>query len=341
MANIHDVAKRAGVTIGTVSRAFNGYKDVSENTKKRIFEAARELQYSPQVIARSLSSKISPRIGMIVSGFLDTNDKDSLLYLLEKGVYRYTLENDLEVSIFTTDFSRLKNKSYAQFCREHSIPGAILSGITVDDIYLHELIDSDIPCVTIDVPLEGKRLGCVTIDDRKAEAELTDYLFANGHRDFIVIAGRKNATVTGSRMAGIRDACLGRGVPLKDEQVYYCDFDEKAAHDRVFAYLREPGGPKATAFICHSDIMAIGALRAIREAGYASPGDFSVTGFDDIPLAVYMEPALTTVAQNFTQKGYESAKLLRSIILDEPCVRNVVLPYEMRVRSSVRPPAGR
>jgi len=337
MANIRDVAKLSGVTIGTVSRAFNGYDDINELTKQKIFEAARELHYTPHAIARSLSSKVSPRIGMIVSGFLNTNDKDNILYLLEKGIYQYTLENDLEVAIFTTEFSKLQNKSYAQFCREHSISGAILSGITTDDVYLHELLNSEIPCVAVDVPLEGRLTGCVTVDDRKAEADMTEYLITNRHRDFAVIAGKKNASVTSDRIDGVLDVCRKNGISLEDGRIFYCDFDERMAKEKVLSLLRDPNHCHVTAFICQSDIMAIGALHAIREAGYTAPGDFSVAGFDDIPLAVYVEPTLTTVAQDFTQKGYESAKLLRRIILGEPCERNIILPYEMRIRSSVRP----
>jgi len=335
LANIRDVAKLAGVSIGTVSRAFNGYSDISADTKQRIFDAAEQLHYTPNIIGRSLSSKVSPVIGMIVSGLLSSNENDHMLFSLEKGIYRYTLDNNLEVAIYATDSDHQRSKSYAQFCRERSLSGAVLSGITMDDAYLHDLISSNIPCVTIDVPIAGKRTGCVTIDDFAAEAEMTEYLFDQNHRKLFVIAGKKNTAVTANRLAGIQQVCGAHGVSLPRERVAYCDFDENLAYEQTKRHLQtaEPG---VTAFVCMSDLMAIGTMRAITELGYKVPEDFSVTGFDNIPLASYVQPSLTTVSQNIMEKGYSAARLLRQIALDEPYERELIIPHKLCVRASVR-----
>jgi DNA-binding LacI/PurR family transcriptional regulator len=333
---IKDVAKHAGVTIGTVSRAINGYKDISPETKERIFQSIKELGYTPNVIARGLSSKTAFNIGFIVSGLLDSNDNDNLWYLMLKGVYRFASENDLEVSVYATDSKRQQKKSYARFCRERNIAGAILSGITTTDAYFKELVDSDIPCVVIDVPIAVNKVGCVSIDNIKASREMTEYLIEQNHRKFLVIAGKKNAAVTLERLAGIKEGMCGKGIDLPDSNIIYCDFSEEKAYNSAKEYILKNGKNGATAFICMSDIMAIGVINAIKDTGYAVPDDFSVTGFDDIPLAEYIRPALTTVRQDMSQNGYHGAALLKKIIEDPREVKHVYIPHEIVIRASVK-----
>ena len=202
---IKDVAKHAGVSIGTVSRAINGYKDISPETKERIFKSIEELGYTPNVIARGLSSKTASNIGFIVSGLLDSNDNDNLWYRMFKGIYRFASENNLEVSVYATDSKKQQKKSYAQFCRERNIAGAILSGITTTDAYFRELVDSDIPCVVIDVPIAVNKVGCVSIDNVKASREMIEYLIEHNHRKLLIIAGKPNAADTLERLSGIRE----------------------------------------------------------------------------------------------------------------------------------------
>lgn len=166
--SIQDVAKRAGVAIGTVSRAFNDYQDIRPETKERIFLAARELGYTPNVSARNLSAKKPPNIGLIVSGLLEGNQKDNLVYLLLQGVLSYATKHRLEIALYTTDSQEQRKRSYTEFCAQHSISGTILSGITTDDAYFSELMDSGIPTVAVDVPIPNENAGWVSIDNRQA-----------------------------------------------------------------------------------------------------------------------------------------------------------------------------
>ena len=117
--SIQDVAKRAGVAIGTVSRAFNDYQDIRPETKERIFLAARELGYTPNVSARNLSAKKPPNIGLIVSGLLEGNQKDNLVYLLLQGVLSYATKHRLEIALYTTDSQEQRKRSYTEFCAQH------------------------------------------------------------------------------------------------------------------------------------------------------------------------------------------------------------------------------
>ena len=333
---IRDVAKRAGVSVGTVSRAFNGYADISPGTKERIVETARILGYTPNVNARSLSAKVAPNMGIIVSGLMESDGKDGVILSLLQGIYRYTLQNNLEITLYATDSPSQYQKPYAKFCKEHNISGTILSGITTNDPYFHELVNGGMPCVVIDVPLEGKGLGCVSIDNYAAAKELTQYLFDRNHKDIMLISGKKNTAVNIERIASVYQTFQENNLNLEADRVMYCDFNEEMAYNKVIKYLKEYGKSQITAFLCLSDIMALGVMRAVRDCGYSIPEDFSVVGFDGIPLCSYVTPRLTTITQNINEIGYQSAKLLHELVMNDNISKNVSVSYELTEGESVR-----
>lgn len=333
---IREVAKKAGVSVGTVSRAFNGYSDISPETKERIVESAKILGYTPNVNARSLSAKVAPNMGIIVSGFMETDGKDSVFLSLLQGIYRYTLQNNFEITLYATDSKSQNQKPYAKFCKEHNISGTILSGITTNDPYFHELVNGGMPCVLIDIHLEGKGLGCVSIDNYAAAKELTQYLFDRNHRNIMLIAGKKNAAVNIERIASVYHTFHENNLELEKDRVMYCDFNEEVAYQKVTTYLKKHGKSEITAFLCLSDIMALGVMRAIRDCGYSIPDDFSIVGFDGIPLCSYVTPRLTTITQDINEMGYQSAKLLHELVMDENLSRNIYVPYQLTEGDSVR-----
>jgi len=333
---IRDVAKAAGVSVGTVSRAFNGYQDINSDTKQRVFDSAKELGYAPNVNARSLSAKKSPNIGMIVSGFLETNKKDNFISVLLQGVYRYSFEKKLEVALYTTDSRNQNKKTYTRFCVEHSIFGAILCGITTRDAYFNELVNSGMPCVLIDVHIKGKGLGCVSINNYEAASELAQYLIDSNHKKIVIISGKKNADVTTDRIAGIHDTFLKNGIELTGHQIIYCDFSEEIAYTKAKEYLVKHGKKEATAFLCLSDLMALGVMKAIRELKYSIPEDFSLVGFDGIPITEYTTPGLTTIQQDMDEIGYQAGALLEELMNNRDASKDIYVPYKFVKRDSVK-----
>ena len=339
-ATIKEVALRAGVTIGTVSRAFNGYSDIKPETKERIVNAARELNYTPNVSARSLSAKKPPNIGLIISGLLEGDSRDNGVYLILQGVFEYALSSRLEVALYTTDSKEQRSRTYTQFCKEHSLSGAILSGITTDDVYLAELIDSKIPSVAIDVPIISKTAGWVSVDNTAAAEEMASYLIARGHRRIMVVGGKMNAAVNMARMSGVQTAFEKAGIPLAEDRILPCDFSEDIAYKKIRAYLASHGKGHATAFMCFSDIMALGAMRAVRDSGYSVPDDFSITGFDGLAICEFTIPSLTTVSQNMRQIGYESVALLHEMMQGSEQSGHRILNHRLVERLSVKPYTG-
>lgn len=335
--SIRDVAKSAGVSIGTVSRAFNNYTDIKPETKKKIFEAAKRLEYSPNLSARNLSSKNKKNIALIVSGLLENNPKENLTFSMIQGVYTYACNNGLEVAVYATDSAHQKDLSYRRFCLEHSVAGVILSGVTTDDAYFNELLETtEIPCVAIDVEIPGKRVGWVSIDNMTAAKEIANLLLDNGHRRILVISGKKNASVTVERMVGVYAALEDAGGRLTNDSVLYCNFNEETAYEKTREYLLKNGTSKHTAFLCFSDIMALGVMRAVRECGYRIPEDFSVTGFDGIPISEYTTPPLTTVVQDMKESGYAGAKMLHERMEKKTGIEHDTLPHRIIERKSIR-----
>lgn len=336
MATIRDVAKEAGVSIGTVSRAFNEYQDINSETKEKVLLAAQRLGYIPNINARSLSSKTSNCMGFIVSGFMNSDRRVPFIMSLLKGTYRYATEHQLEIALYTLDAEQQKNKSYKQFCVQHSLMGAVFSGVETNDVYFHQLVEAGFPCVMIDAYIRGNGLGCVSIDNVKAAEDLVDYLVAAGHRKIVIVEGKKEAEVSNYRLAGIYAAYSRHHMELTRDHIITGEFRETITYNRVRQYLQEHGKNDATAFLCFSDVMALGVMRAVRDLGYSVPDDFSVTGFDDIPIAGYTTPKLTTIEQDMEEVGYRAAELLQELVKTPGLTKSVYVPYRFVERNSVK-----
>lgn len=335
MATIKDVAKKAGVSISVVSKTYNNYVDVSEETRQRIFAVAKELNYTPNIVAKNLSSKKQLTFGLISSGVLNDNEKDNNAFDIFKGVYREISASHFELSIYLIDSQKQKQQSYVQYCRERNIGGAILQGIRIDDSYYEELINTDIPCVVLDImnETENGMIGSVSIDNAKASEAMALYLLERNHREFAVIAGTKETYVNKERMKGVQTALGSYNLQLNDIDVLDADFSEGLAYKAAKAYLQKN---KPTAFLCFSDLMAFGAMKAVKEAGLRIPEDVSITGFDDLVFSNFTQPPLTTIKQDFMEIGKVAARLLQDIKEQKLERQHIWIPHELISRNSVR-----
>lgn len=335
-ATIQDVAKAAGVSVGTVSRALNHYPDVSDKTRAKVLQAVRELGYSPNLMAKNLSSKHIQNIALILSGFLEERMFNGFESILMRGAYEYAEEHGLEVSLHVINGKIQLEKSYEQLCYEHNLAGAILLGLKTTDPYCETLGASRYPCVTIDLEVPGDNVTNVTIDHIAAFEELTQYLIDCGHRKIVLVNGRKNAMVSLERLAGAYDAMERNGLTLTNDDIIYTNFLREEALEGVLQYFSTHGPDSVTAFLCMSDMLAIGAMQAVRQRGGRVPQDYSIVGYDGLEITEYTDPPMTTVDQNIFQKGYEAAHILHRRIRGEKVPRRVVLPHTLAIRGSVR-----
>ncbi len=334
MTTIKDVAKKSGFSVTTVSRALNGYNDVNENTRKKIISVANDLNYVPNKSAQRLVKKENNTIALLISEMEKEGGKDNMVYMLLSGMYAMAEKLDYEVALYTMNSAYQRKKSYVQFCQEHGIKGAIISGIRTDDKYFEELAHSDLPCVLIDIHLEGKNISSILIDDKKASKEIVTYLINNNHKNIAFVNGRREATVSIERLSGYKEALKEHNISLNENYIVIGDFLEDKAYEVTKKLLINNN--EITALYCASDMMAIGAMKAIRELGKKIPEDISLVGFDDVPLAKYMAPPLTTIAHNFYDKGFEAANQLIKMMKNENYEKNINLKHELIIRNSVK-----
>lgn len=333
MTTIKDIAREAGVSVTTVSRALNGYSDVNEKTRNRIKEIANELNYSPNALARSLVTNKTKTIGLLVSGMKKESIKDNFTYEILCGINDMSAEIGYDLIFFSTNSTMQKEKSYAQLCRERKVDGVIIQGIKTDDPYLQEVIDSEIPCVLIDIPIESNSVGYVTTDNELGAKNITEYLIDLGHKNIALINGHNRAFVSQQRFAGYRKALNEANIALQWEYVIDGAFDEEVAYDAALKLLNEHS--EITAIVCASDLMALGVMKAAKKLGLSIPSDLTVTGYDDIILASYVSPTLTTVAQDKYLMGQKATRLLAELLEGHTNERKVIVETEIKKRESV------
>lgn len=331
MATIKDVAKAAGVSITTVSRALNGYSDINDDTKKKIMDIASQLNYRPNAIARSLVKKESRIFGYIVSG-LEKGAKHNIISDSMCGIYEFTRSVDYEILMFAVDSDMQHTKSYIQFAKEHSLAGIILQGIRSDDEYYRDILYSQIPCVLIDLPADSVRVGSVSTDNYKASLECIEYLTSKGHSNIAFINGKDAAVVSRVRYEGYIAKLREKGLPIRMDYILSGNFSEDEAYRCVIEFL--PEHPEVTAIFCASDLMAIGAIRAAQTLGRSIPSELAVMGFDDILISSYVTPSLSTVHQDFNKMGFEAAKMLYAIISGQDVPHTINVDYELMIRDS-------
>ena len=332
--SIRDVAKAAGVTVGTVSRAFNDYSDIREETKQMILATAKELGYIPNLNAKRLSGKTCQTMAIILSGFLaDRGLTDELVIKMLRGACQYADSHDVEFAVYVISSQQQKDKSYEQFCNEHSLAGAMCFGLRTTDAYYEHLKCTDTPCVIVDILMEGENTGFVGTDDRAAFGEMTELVLSNNHKKILFLNGRQDAEVCEQRLEGLQNALAKHGMEL--EKVYYTDFNAENAQAIVSQYIARNGTQQATAIMCASDLIALGACKAIQKSGYQVGKDFSVTGFDGLHIANLIEPSITTIDQNMEQKGYAAAEMLHAIVEGRQTSKRRMIPYSLIRTDSV------
>ncbi|MDA9472456.1 LacI family DNA-binding transcriptional regulator [Enterococcus sp. 5H] len=333
-ATIRDVAKVAGVSIATVSKVFNGYSDINQETKEKIFEVAKELDYTPNMAARTLSSKSQQTIALILNEF-NFNRKSTMPLEVLNGVYKFTEQSDFEFVFYGTSTEKQESKTFRQFCNEHNITGAVIQGLKMTDPYYYEIQETSLPTVLIDIVMDNPQVGTVSIDSEAASLEAVNYLISRGHQNIGMINGSRDANVSTLRESGYRQALEKNDLLVNESYVQYANFDE----DIAFLITKNllSSHKEITALFCASDIIAIGAMRAARDMGKKVPEDLSIIGFDDIVLASYVTPTLTSVAQDMETIGFEAAKLLTEIIKDnlEEKINHWIIPHDIHYRESV------
>lgn len=319
MVSIKDVAKHAGVAISTVSKVLNGYPNVSEETKKKVNQAVKELNFMPNTVAAALSSKQSGRVALLLNLGNVSQAVDEIYMQYITGTIGKAVELNLDV--ITIFDSMLKNKSLEEvvrYLRSQSITGLIIFGMSKDDKVLHRLVDAQFfKIVTVDAPLVNASSSAVWIDQEAAQYDVAKKtLTENEGKSILYLAGKKNGYVSEERQRGIQRLAEEEGLSLL---VRNGEFSELLARNLTFRYAR-----KKDVVVCASDLMAIGAMRALMDMDIFRP----VCGFDGITLMGYAGKQMNTVKQDFKRIASEAVTELKRL-LDGGEGQQIVLDYEL------------
>jgi len=321
---IKDVAERAGVSIATVSRALNDKGDVSVRTRERVRDVARSVGYTADPAARSLATQKTRLVAVVVGD--NAGHRDLSLVFFGK--------------VLAAISRRLAQSSYDPLLLhpndiglEHRFDAAVLIGVDGDDPLVADLVSRQVPLVGVDVRCAGDRVAFVGSDHADGVRLALAHLHALGHRRIAHVAGAANTLAGAERIHAFRRETAALGLERSEELLRQGDFSSASGYRETCALLALAERP--TAIVAASDLMALAALQAIRDAGLQPGRDVAVVGFDDLEAAALAHPPLTTIRQDRQELGTLAATRAIELIEDPDVTpRATVLPVELVVRGS-------
>lgn len=333
---IKDIARMSGVGVATVSRVLNNHPDVSEDTRRKVMAVVEEQGFQPNNNARRLKQQTSASIAVIVKGtmnmlFADLVERcQQLLQDAERYASVYYLDEDANEVAYA-----------ARLCRERKPLGILFLGGDLE-FFQAEFGHITVPCVLLTnsaQELPFPNLSSLTTDDEEAAYRVVRYLADRGHKNIGLVGGNWSCTqISYRRVLGCQRAFDELSLPFDARRCEPCRYSLSDAYDTTKRLLERC--PELTALFCVSDVMAMGAIRAIRDLGRRVPEDISVVGYDGIPLSRFSVPRLTTVRQDTQQLARQGVDLLlRNLQRSRPPVHGVV-PFQLIDGESVAPPRG-
>lgn len=330
MATIVDVARAAGVSTATVSRVLNNHPQVDPRLAATVRKAAKELGYRPSRVARSLRTRQSRVWALIISDIRNPFFTDMI-----RGVEDVAYAAGYSLILCNAEQDAAKEASYLELAIAENVGGLVLtpSGPATDLAALHE---AGIPVVLADRLLATFPADSVVVDNAAGARQAVGHLAANGYRRIACITGPLTTTTGADRYSGYRQALADAGLPQPESLARVADYLETGGHSAMAELLALDERPDAV--FAANNLMTIGALHAIAEAGLRIPEDIAVIGFDDMSWTTLLQPPLTTVAQPTYDLGVETGRLLRSRLDGYTgAARKVTLSPELRIRGSSSP----
>jgi len=334
MTRIVDIAERANVSPGTVSKILKGTYIGSSETKNRVLKIAKELGYTPNILASSLRSRRSKTIALIVPEITVPFFPE-----LSRGVEDEARENDYNLILCNSNSDPVQEAKYLESLERRWVDGIIFCRVTGDTFKekIPRLLENKVKMVFVDrVPPENNLpIARVEIDNEKAAYMATEFLIKLGHKDIACITGPLNTRIAQQRLEGYKKALKDNEISIRGELIVEGTFKLDSGFKSVNILLER--NVHFTAIFACNDLMAIGAIKALRKRNLQVPEDISVMGFDGIPLSEYIEPALTTVVQPIYEMGKTAAKLLLEGIRSGVQPKDhIVLEAKILIRESTR-----
>ena len=312
---IYDVAKKAGVGIGTVSRVINHSPQITVKTRDKVLAAIKALNYQPHIVAQSLARRKTQTIACIIP-FLTGYFFVELL----KGIQKKITEFQHDLILYSVDKAAKKENFLDRTLKERRVDGLILASLNISDEFVDKFIRQEFPIVLVDTFHE--KLDSISVDNVMGAYYATKHLIDLGYRKIGMIDAKLDSFPAKYRLQGFKKALVESGLEFRPSYFVHCDFQEEAdGFNKEAGYiamkrLLELGEDMPQAVFVSSDIQAFGAIEAIKESGLLIPEDIALVGFDDIELAGYV--GLTTMRQPIRRMGEIAVERLMEKITSAP-----------------------
>lgn len=328
---LEDIAKRAGVSRSTVSRVVNDHPNVREDVRKRVKEVIRLTGYQPHAAARTLASQRSWMLGLVLPRSVSSFFTDPYFPRLTQGIAQTCNQYNYTLGLFLISTKEDEETIFPRVSRKGLLDGILLQSDQLGDQLTEQVIQSNIPLVIIGRPFYNKDVSYIDVDNINGAFIAVSHLIRLGYQRIATITGVATRTVSIDRKEGYIKALSERGRNIDESLIVEGDFTEAGGYYAMMKLLPQ----KPDAVFAASDIMAIGAMRAVREAGLRVPEDIAFVGFDDLPLATLPEPRLTTIRQPVYQFGVKAVEILLDLIengIEPP--RRIIMDTELIIRNS-------
>ena len=324
---IKDVAREAGVSVATVSRVWNEAAFVSAETRQRVAAVAARLGYSPHGAARSLITRTTHALGVLLPDLYGEFFSEII-----RGIDHTAQAAGYHILVSSSHDSKDEIDAALRSMRGR-VDGLIIMSPDLEARRTLQTLQGSFPVVLLNGGAEAKAFDTITIKNHEGAREMTLHLIARGHRRIAMVCGPQRNYDAAERLRGYHTALTESGIEHEASLVVRGDFSELSGYGAVSQLLELE--PRPTAIFAANDSMAIGALSALREAGLRVPDDIAVAGFDDIPLARYMNPPLSTVHVDISQLGERAAaRLLTSLKKGNRPHQQLLLPTTLVIRAS-------
>lgn len=327
---IRQIAKLAAVSRSTVSRVLNDHHNVSPETRERVLQIVAETGFYPDPVARSLSSRRAGIIGLVIPLAVQSLFEDPFFPRLMQGISQGCNIQDYILSLFLLHTPEEEAKLYPRISRRQFLDGVIVTATRNGDPLIPQLLTNRVPFV-LHGRHEDPQVSFVDVDNVAGAYTAVTHLVRLGRRRIALITGPSGSLAAEDRKRGYLNALLERWVPVNEGLIVHGDFTATSSYQAMQRLL--PYEPDAV-FVA-SDSMALGAMRALREAGKRVPDEVALVGFDDLPQAATSDPPLTTIRQPIQRTGLLAVEMLIDILengADPP--RRVILPTELVIRAS-------
>lgn len=294
-ATIKDVARRASVSTATVSRVLNKVGPVDEETRRKVEEAASQLHYTPSPLARSLSTRRTDAIGLLLPDLFGEFFSEVI-----RGSDQTAQQNHYHLLVSSSHSNREEIEIALRTMRGR-VDGLVIMSPHVDAQTLNANLPLSLPVVLLNCHVEGASFESLNVDNFAGALQMVRHLISHGHQSIAIIRGTENNFDAEERLRGYRFAMRETGEAYSECLEIQGNFSEASGYEGAQKILRM--NPRPTAIFASNDSMAIGALSALQDAGLQVPEDMALAGFDDIPIAAYLTPSLTTVRVGISDLG--------------------------------------